>query len=644
VPTLTDLARDLTSLSGPELEWLHSLVSDWQLLADLSFADLILWVPTRAQEDAVKSGWVAVAQMRPTTGPTSFPDDVVGSQVPPGERPVLDTARMERRIHRESDPDWTSGVPVRAEAIPVTRDGRVIAVIERSTNLNGARTPSRLELTYLAGADDLSRMISEGTFPYPGHDTTLVRSPRVGDGMLRLDAAGRVTFASPNAQSAYRRLGLTADLMGTELGTATAQLAATGAPVDESLMLVTRGRAPRETEIDVNGTVVQLRSIPLVVGGQRTGALVLVRDVTELRRRERELLTKEATIREIHHRVKNNLQTVAALLRLQARRLSAPEARDALQEAVRRVGSIAIVHETLSHAPEEIVDFDDIADRVAMMAGEVSSPEVRVTPKITGQFGMLPATVATPLAMVLTELLQNALQHGFGSVQRSSGADAGIIEVVAERAPELLTVTVTDSGAGLPPGFDLENTTSLGLQIVRTLVEGELGGRINLRPRAGGGTIAVVDLPVRYDPEAMRLPFTVRGAVLARGGPPGPPRMGGSAPHCPLAGSHAQTACDPGTASPTPLDARSGTQAQRAALERPPLVLARTAPDAGVLAAVDSPAEALIEYLASTADLLRFFDLQERGAAVSDREEQLWIYLATGGDVAPVHGVHSFSA
>jgi two-component sensor histidine kinase len=503
VPTLQDLARNLTSLSGPELEWLHSLVSDWQLLADLSFADLILWVPQRVP-DGTGPGWVAVAQMRPTTGPTSFPDDVVGTVAGPGERPVLDTARAERRIHRESDPDWTSGVPVRAEAIPVTRNDQVIAVIERSTNLNGARTPSRLELTYLAGADDLARMISEGTFPYPGHDTTLVRSPRVGDGMLRLDAAGRVTFASPNAQSAYRRLGLAADLMGTELGSATAQLTASGAPVDESLMVVTRGRAPRETEIDVNGTVVQLRSIPLVVGGQRTGALVLVRDVTELRRRERELLTKEATIREIHHRVKNNLQTVAALLRLQARRMSAPEAREALEEAVRRVGSIAIVHETLSHAPEEIVDFDDIADRVAMMAGEVSSPEVRVTPKITGQFGMLPATVATPLAMVLTELLQNALQHGFGSA-RSPGCggadDPGIIEVVAARAPELLTVTVTDSGAGLPPGFDLENTKSLGLQIVRTLVEGELGGRISLRPRAGGGTIAVVDLPVRYEPK-----------------------------------------------------------------------------------------------------------------------------------------------
>ena len=125
VPTLTDLARNLTSLSGPDLEWLHALVSDWQLLADLSFADLILWVPLRGPDDELGPGWVAVAQMRPTTGPTSFPDDVVGSQLAPGERPVLDTARVEHRIHRESDPDWTSGVPVRAEAIPVTRDGRV---------------------------------------------------------------------------------------------------------------------------------------------------------------------------------------------------------------------------------------------------------------------------------------------------------------------------------------------------------------------------------------------------------------------------------------------------------------------------------------------------------------------------------------
>jgi two-component sensor histidine kinase len=249
--------------------------------------------------------------------------------------------------------------------------------------------------------------------------------------------------------------------------------------------------------VDGNGSVVQLRSIPLVVGGSRTGALILVRDVTELRRRERELMTKDATIREIHHRVKNNLQTVAALLRLQSRRLRAPEARAALDEAVRRVGSIAVVHETLSHAPEEVVDFDDVADRVAMMAGEVSTAEVRVVPKITGSFGQLSSAVATPLAMVLTELLQNALQHGFADPR--AARERGLLEVVVIREPDRLTVTVADSGVGLPAGFDLDSATSLGLQIVRTLVVGELGGRLRITPRPGGGTEAVVDLPVGHE-------------------------------------------------------------------------------------------------------------------------------------------------
>ncbi|HYZ57249.1 MAG TPA: histidine kinase N-terminal domain-containing protein [Streptosporangiaceae bacterium] len=494
MPTLTDLARRHTNLTNADLEWLHALVSDWQLLADLSFADLILWAQLRDG-----SGWIALAQMRPTTGPTSFQDDVVGTLAGPSDKPLLDTARDERRIWRESDPDWTTGVPVRAETIPVTRADQVIAVIERNTNLNSARTPSRLELTYLQGADDLARMIAEGTFPFDGEEATLVRSPRVGDGMLRLGRAGRVTYASPNALSAFRRLGLSTDLVGAELGPVAAKLCAPGEPLDESLMLIACGRAPRETELEGNGSIVQLRAIPLIVGGGRTGALVLVRDVTELRRTERELMTKDATIREIHHRVKNNLQTVAALLRLQARRLRGPEARAALEDAVRRVGSIAIVHETLSHAPDEIVDFDDVAGRVATMATEVAVTEIRVTPKVTGTFGLLPAYVAMPLAMVLTELLQNALQHGFAYPEpfRNAGQQlTGIVEVSAVRGPDRLTVMVADDGVGLPEGFDPESTTSLGLQIVRTLVVGELGGKLEITPRPEGGTQALVDLPV----------------------------------------------------------------------------------------------------------------------------------------------------
>jgi two-component system, sensor histidine kinase PdtaS len=494
VPSLNDLAYR-AKIVAPDAAWLHALVSDWELLADLSFADLVLWAALPDQQ-----AWIALAQVRPTTGPTAFPDDIVGSVRGAGKQPLLAVAVSEGRICREGDPEWRRGVPVRHETIPACRNGQVIAVIERSTNLDSARTPSRMDLAFLKAADDLAQMVAAGLFPCPASFPALVRSPRVTDGMLRLGRSGKVSYASPNALSAYRRLGLTADLAGRELGPLTAKLCASSTPRDDSLMLAASGRAHLETEIEANGSVVQMRAIPLVVGGGRAGALILVRDVTELRHRERELTTKDATIREIHHRVKNNLQTVAALLRLQARRVRAPEAVAALDEAVRRVGSIALVHETLSQAAGEVVDFDDIARRIATMAGELSAPEARITPLLVGRFGLLSSSVATPLALVLTELLHNAVQHGLAM---PGGPATGTLELTADRRRDRLTVAVADNGGGFPPGFDLETATSLGLQIVRTLVVGELGGTLVISARDGGGTSVRIDLPL---PSADQLP------------------------------------------------------------------------------------------------------------------------------------------
>ncbi len=487
MPTLNDLARRARIVAG-DLEWLHALVSDWDLLSDLSIADLTLWAPL--PEEAC---WIALAQVRPTTGPTAFPEDRVGSVIAAVKQPLLAAAVQEGRICREGDPEWHRGVPVRHETIPVSRVGRVIAVLERSTNLESARALSRMDLAYLKSADDLAQMIAAGLFPGPGSSPALVQSPRVNDGMIRLGRSGKVSYASPNALSAYRRLGLTADLTGRELGPLTARLCVPAMPIDDSLMLAASGRAHMETEVEANGTVVQLRTIPLIVSGGSAGALILIRDVTELRHRERELITKDATIREIHHRVKNNLQTVAALLRLQARRMRVPEASAALQEAVRRVGSIALVHETLSQASGEVVEFDDVVRRIAAMAGELSAPEARVTPVLAGRFGALSAPVATPLALVLTELLHNAVQHG---LSKPGGRASGTLELTAIRNGGQLIVTVADNGVGFPADFDLELATSLGLQIVRTLVVSELGGKLDISGRAEGGTIVQLELPL----------------------------------------------------------------------------------------------------------------------------------------------------
>jgi hypothetical protein len=317
-------------LEPAAVSWLQRLVSDWHLVADLSFADLLLWIP-----DPDGSRLCVGAQARPTTGPTAYSDDLVGQMLPAAARPLVVRALETGVISRDGDPQWRDTVPVRLEAIPVRHDDTVIAVIARSTNMLGIRMPSRLELAYLQAATDLAVMISEGTFPSLADRTDLPSLPRVGDGMLRLDPAGVVTYASPNALSAYRRFGFAGNLLGSHLGRVTARLAPSDSATDEALSGMVSGESFRATEIDSPDGTLVVRSLPLTRRRERIGALVLVRDVTDLRSRERELLSKDATIREIHHRVKNNLQTVAALLRLQARRTQAPEARSALQEAVR---------------------------------------------------------------------------------------------------------------------------------------------------------------------------------------------------------------------------------------------------------------------------------------------------------------------
>ncbi|HEX8345527.1 MAG TPA: histidine kinase N-terminal domain-containing protein [Actinoplanes sp.] len=515
--TLRDLVEEHTGLGPADIDHLHRLAGDWQLLSDLSFADLLLWVPVTVPTEQGRA-FLCVAQVRPTTAPTAYQDDQVGRIVGGPEVAHLEIAYTQGRIWREGDPVWYGDTPARHEAIPVRLRvtspdddafSDVIAVIGRDTNLSTARTPSQLELNYLTTADDLAQMVADGTFPPPRHPGETTSAPRVGDGLIRLDAGGKVTYASPNAQSAYRRLGFNAHLVGEELAALSGRLAADpleGTDAVARMHAALRGEAPPRQEVEARGATVLMRALPLMPAGVPIGALVLVRDVTEVRRRDRALMTKDATIREIHHRVKNNLQTVAALLRLQARRVDIPEARNALQESVRRVASIALVHETLSMSSDEAVEFDGIVDRVANAATEVASTEITVRMRREGTFGVLPAEIATSLVMVLNELLINAVEHGFPAGDDDPvpapadplvpPAPTGEVVVSAHRFRKQLHVTVADNGQGLPEGFRADAGGRLGLQIVRALATGELRGSIELRNRAGGGTEALLVVPL----------------------------------------------------------------------------------------------------------------------------------------------------
>jgi two-component sensor histidine kinase len=236
--------------------------------------------------------------------------------------------------------------------------------------------------------------------------------------------------------------------------------------------------------------------MPLLESGTVTGALVLMRDVSDLRRRDRLLLSKDAAIREVHHRVKNNLQTISSLLRLQARRLQAGEGKSALEEAERRVRSIALVHEILSREASDQVDFNDIVPPLLRMAEDLFSSEASFRIGYDGEAGELPAEVATPLAVILTELLQNATEHAFPEGARPAADRESLqVHVRLARSDGQLLVEVRDNGYGLPDGFSIDATTSLGLSIVRDLVRTQLGGSITMR--TDGGTIVDLIVPIQ---------------------------------------------------------------------------------------------------------------------------------------------------
>jgi two-component sensor histidine kinase len=489
MPQLDGFLRDRSPLDVDQKRRIRELTADWQLLADLSFADLILWVPLRKDFKSWPTGYVAVAHIRPTTAATVFPQDVIGDEISWGSRPRIDQALSGAEIVRDAQPEKFGELLIKEETIPVIYKEQVIAVISRHRNAELMRQPSRLELNYREVAHNVYRMVAEGTFPYTEHSELFDPAARVGDGLIRLDVSGAIIYASPNAKSAFNRIGWAGELDGNVLGEIARKVSQIKPEAHEEAMEVSlSGKSLRRVEIENAGGTIDLLVLPLLAGGDRIGAIVLLQNVTELRRRERELVTKDATIREIHHRVKNNLQTVSALLRLQSRRIEDPAASAALDEAVRRIASIALVHETLSSSTEASVAFDDVLDRLVTHALELSPRMGELNITRHGELGSLDPRIATPLSLVVTELIHNALEHGLAE----SGAN---LTIEVSRLEGSAEIVIFDDGVGLPDGFTILESANLGLQIVRTLTENELKGSIDLI-RTNRGTEAKLNFPI----------------------------------------------------------------------------------------------------------------------------------------------------
>ena len=220
-----------------------------------------------------------------------------------------------------------------------------------------------------------------------------------------------------------------------------------------------------------------------------TGAVVAIQDVTDELQKEQELRIKTAMIQEIHHRVKNNLQTIAALLRLQARRTGNSEVADQLRESVGRIISIAVVHEFLSHEETTVINIHEVSNRIlAEVRNGILDRTRPINLSLEGTRSfMLPAQQATSCALIINELVQNAVEHAF------VGLPGGNIVVKLAEQGDSMCIEIQDDGRGLPHEFDIVRQGGLGLQIVRSLVREDLKGEFELSN--GQGVHAVVSFP-----------------------------------------------------------------------------------------------------------------------------------------------------
>jgi len=448
---------------------IENVADNLQLVADMGYGDVALAMLHGDGSLRV------IADARPNTAVAPFPASRVGRVLDCKGEPEAYQAAASKVPNRGTRIRAARGIKFTTSAWPIGTP-EPAAVLVRNLAEQVGESSGAMERAFIEVAEELLGSLAERPLAdiRTGEPFATVRT--AGDGVIRVGADGQIAYASPNAVNIMRLAGVDGALVGTQAST----LPGGGFGISPVL----GSREAISVDAEVAERVLGYRSI-----GIASGALVLVEDLTEARRREQEIKVKDATIREVHHRVKNNLQTIASLLRIQARRSDSDETRRALAEATERVGSMAVVHDLLAGSDEECVDFAQAASTVVdMVARGLIGSGGGIEVSVTGTTGQVDAHTATSLALAVAELVHNALEHGLAD------RESGHVEVSMRRVPGELVLTVRDDGVGLPAGFNPATSANLGLEIVRTVVEDDLRGTLSYS--GGRGTTVTVRVPL----------------------------------------------------------------------------------------------------------------------------------------------------
>ncbi|MEB3285264.1 MAG: histidine kinase N-terminal domain-containing protein [Candidatus Sericytochromatia bacterium] len=459
--------------------WVQNIARQLPFLADFLPADLLIHVPTEGEH------FVTVAEAKPTVRQSFYRRAQVGHVFTPEHTSAIWQAYHSGQLAEGAMGKVVNGQPMNQVAYPLHGVAGIAAilVVERNLYEELKHAESKRQLYRTAITRLVETLISKARL------SSLALPPIApGDALLLMNDRGTIMHASTVALNLARRLGMPEQIEGLNWSDTFLK--------DHDYRPVHTNPIFNESELVTPFLTVAVRTIPLQPSDYAVDHVKVLHDITELKQKDRELKIKSTLVKEVHHRVKNNLQTVAGLLRLQSRRSENIEVKAILQESIARIASIALVHEYLSQGDVGVVNVKELVQNlISSTLQGLLDPSQRITMTLDCPAPVtLPSAQATSCALVVNELLQNTIKHAF------SGRTSGHVQVVLQELDEGVLFTLEDDGVGLPEDFSPLRNGNLGWQIIQTLVRDDLHGELEIAKASGTRVRLLIPYPTPGTP------------------------------------------------------------------------------------------------------------------------------------------------
>lgn len=468
---LVALCQQHSALNEADIQQIKKNADCLDSIAELMGADIFIDCCTRDPDMAI-----VVAQARPTSVKSLYSGSVVGKFAHRSKEPAVIRTLEIGMPTMDMSGVTQEDKSVRQSVSPIKNHaGDVIgALIAEKDVTESVRAEKKLSvLTQTTG-----QLIERGAFP-GAEDNSLPY--HVTDGILIFSRSGVCTFANPVAEKVYRNLGYIEQLEGLSFSNMTFH----GVKFEEILAK----KQITLNDLEVGNYIFHIKYTYVKNKNENfAGVVMLINDVTDVKNKEKELVLKTVAISEIHHRVKNNLQTIASLLKLQCRRIDDAAAKAAFNESISQVLSIAATHEILAEAGKDDVDIMTMLQKIknnTVQHGLLNNKNIIINLK--GDSFLCDSDTATSIALVVNEVTQNCLKYAF------VGRDSGTIKIEICKGAMYANIAIIDDGIG----FDLSKDSSekLGLHIVRRIVTEKLRGNLSTESNPGG-TKVLFDFPL----------------------------------------------------------------------------------------------------------------------------------------------------